>query len=413
MASDRSTLFRPEVARARTDRLPGSVNISNPIKWQIVTALLAFIVAATAIFLSLASYARVETVRGVVALDKGVVEIVPSRPGILTSLNVEDGDRVEAGQVLAEIKLEDNLLGGGQVSSGMDAATRDQENLLAAQRGLLRARAKAERGRLEAQIAGLNEELQSLSNQIADQKRLIEVAQGDLEKAQTVAVDGFITRRDIDLREATLLSRRQQLSQLQQNYSNRLAAISIAQETIAESQIAVETDLANTRSSQALLAQQAIRTDTAKGYALVSPVEGTVTARTARLGQWMQQGSLMTIVPSDATPIVELYVPSSAAGFIDTGQTLRVAVDAFPYAQFGTVDAVIDEISRTTLPTSGSENDGPAYLVTGRLSRPWIDAFGKRQYFTPGMSLTARIVIEQRSLFEWLFEPLYAIQRRS
>ena len=41
-----------------------------------------------------------------------------------------------------------------------------------------------------------------------------------------------------------------------------------------------------------------------------------------------------------------------------------------------------------------------------------IAAYGRRYPLSTGMSLTARIVAEDQSLLQWLFEPLYAVRNR-
>ena len=93
---------------------------------------------------------------------------------------------------------------------------------------------------------------------------------------------------------------------------------------------------------------------------------------------------------------------------------MRLAVDAFPYQRFGTVRArIVRHLlgRRSRAPTA----DGavvPVYLVTAELDEPCVTAFGRRQQLLPGMTLTARIVTEQQSLLEWLFEPLFAVRGR-
>ena len=121
----------------------------------------------------------------------------------------------------------------------------------------------------------------------------------------------------------------------------------------------------------------------------------------------------MIVVPNDATPRAELYVPTNAAGFLAIGQEVRLAVDAFPYQRYGTVSAKISEISSVAIPRRGADGAAvPVYLVTAELTQPWVVAFGRKQPLLPGMALTARIVTEKQSLFRWLFEPLFAVGAR-
>lgn len=399
--------------RQRTDRLHGQVSVATPISWQIISLLLLVALIIAAVFLTTATYARVETVRGSVTVDKGVSTIVPSRAGVIAALAVSEGQQVKAGQVLARIRSEEDMVGGETVPARIRTALAAQDGRLAAQSELLLRAAEAEQARLREQIAGLSAELKSLDDQIADQHRLLDVATAEYEEVQRVAANGFISRRDVQVRHATVLSRRQQLAQLEQLRASKMAAIGEARRTIVQSGASAEAQVASAQSSRAALAQQLAQADLASGYTITAPVNGVVTAMTARLGQAAtSQQQLMMILPENAVPRAELYVPTSAAGFLRAGQEVRLSIDAYPYQQFGTIDARIADISATTIAKQEGNGSVPVYLVTVKLSRPWISAFGRRQPLSPGMTLGARIVTERRSLMEWLFEPLFAVRNR-
>jgi membrane fusion protein len=44
--------------------------------------------------------------------------------------------------------------------------------------------------------------------------------------------------------------------------------------------------------------------------------------------------------------------------------------------------------------------------VTAALDRPDIDAYGQKVLLQPGMLLKADIILEKRSLMNWLLDPL-------
>jgi membrane fusion protein len=54
----------------------------------------------------------------------------------------------------------------------------------------------------------------------------------------------------------------------------------------------------------------------------------------------------------------------------------------------------------------------PAYRVKVALARQSIDAFGREVALQPDMTLSADIILEKRSLLEWLFEPLFSARGR-
>jgi membrane fusion protein len=407
-------LFRKEALESRIDRLHGEVSIDVPISWQLIGFALLGVLAIALGFLFTATYSRVESVTGAIVLDSGVATIMPSRPGTVAALKVREGQTVRAGDALAEIRSEEDAAGGRTAPRRIIDALEEQDSRLASQTALMMEAAGAERARALEQIQGLGREIASLDSQIASQRRLVEVAENEYREVQSVAGKGFISRRDLEAREAALIGRRQQLAQLDQARSAKTASLAEARRAIAQSGATAEAQAAGVQSTRAELAQRLAEVETTRGYTLNSPIEGMVTAMTARLGQPVNvQQPLMVVMPMRATTRAELYVPTSAAGFLAVGQEVRLAVDAFPYQRFGTVTGRIRQISSVAIPRPTAEGGTvPIYLVTVELPTPAVKAFGRKQPLLPGMTLSARIVTEKQSLFRWLFEPLFAVQAR-
>jgi membrane fusion protein len=124
----------------------------------------------------------------------------------------------------------------------------------------------------------------------------------------------------------------------------------------------------------------------------------------------------MTISPADPVLISELYVPSRAAGFVEAGQSVRLLYDAFPFQRFGAARGEVMSVSSTVLtPTevnAAVKLEEPVYRVLVRLDRQSVDAFGRPMALQVGMALTADIILENRSLMDWLLQPIHAIRGR-
>lgn len=406
-------LFRAEVLRHRAGRLHGNINIALPIAWQAIGFLLVVALVVGVTFLSFVSYSRVETVPGAVALDTGVATIVPSRAGTISGILVAEGEHVSEGERVAIVRAEESMVAGPTAPERTRDALSRQDGSLADQGRLLLQAARADRDRLAAQIVGDRAAITQLEAQIADQQQLIATAEVDYQNAIEVAKGGFISKRDLQDRQAVVLARRQQLAQLQQLLSDKRAEISQAQRASIQTVTFAQAQVAGNQSGRAGVAQQVAQADLAKGYALTSPVDGEVTALTARLGQPASPDQqLMLVVPSHSRVGVELYVPTTAVAFIAPGQEVRLSVDAFPYQTFGTIKARVTSISRAaiTRPTAGGTM--PVYLVNAALPHAWVTAFGRNQPLLPGMTLSARIITHKQSLIQWLFEPLLAVRKR-
>ncbi|MGH6612703.1 HlyD family secretion protein [Sphingomonas sp.] len=351
---------------------------------------------------------------GIIALDRGFATIVPSRSGTISALRVREGEVVTAGQPLVEIRSEEDMAKGGTVPGRVAAALETEDSELKAQSKLTLEGAAQEQSRLIAQMQGIHEEISGLDAQIISQRRLIEVAENEFRDVQSVALKGYISKRDVEAREATLIGRRQQLSQLEQTRSVKSADYAQARRTIDATVANARAQVAGLQSSRAQLSQKLAEVATAKGYTINAPIDGAITAMTARLGQpTNQQQTLMIVRPTNAISRAELYAPSQAAGFLAQGQEVRLAVDAFPFQRFGVVTGRIIQISSVAIPRADKAGDTvPVYLVVVSLVNPSVMAFGKRQPLLPGMTVSARIVTQEQSLIEWLFEPIFAVRRR-
>jgi len=408
-----SPLFRREALAHKAERLHGSINIATPMSWQIIGFLLIAALITVVIFLFTGAYARVQIVPGQVALDRGVATIVPSRGGVVVGVDVAEGQQVTAGQRLAIIRSEESMPSGGTAPQRIREALATQDARLREQEEAVLSAAKADRARLQAQIKGHLAALPALEAQISDQQQLVAAAVNDQKRVGGLAERGYISKRDKEQREAELFVRRQQLAQMEQSLSDKRSEIEQARRAMAQSEMVARAQVAVTQSDRATLLQEDAQIDLARGYALVAPVDGVVTALTARIGQPASPGQqLMLLVPGGSQTRVELYVPTTASGFMAVGQDVRLSIDAFPYQTFGTVHARISSISRAAIARQSGTGVVPVYLVTATMAEPSVMAFGRRQSLLPGMTLSARIVTEKRNLIEWLFEPLFAVRAR-
>ena len=409
-----SELFRTQAQRQFSSPLEGSAHIALPISWQLIAYLVFGSLLAAILFLSFASYSRVETALGTITPEKGLSTIVPTRSGVLTDLAVTEGQEVARGDVLAQIRTEEDSGGNLSAAEQVERAISQQDASLALQIGEANRAAVAQGSQLAAQQAGLQSEIAQIRSQIAIQQGLIDTARDDLERAQEVAKNGFISQRDLQVREETLLARRQGLSQLNQSLSAKRSALAESERAATQVSAQARAQAANLEAARAQVGQQAASTAGSRAYAIRAPIAGTISALTARAGQIANpQTPLMTIVPSGSALQAELAVPSSAIGFVKPGQEVSLAVDAFPYQRFGTVKGLVLTVAESAL--SQQTPDGSVvsvYPVRVRLDEAAVTAFGQRQPLMSGMTLSARITTERQSLLEWLFEPLYAVRRR-
>lgn len=407
-------LFRQEVLDQKADRLTGEVSVAVPLAWQAVGYLMFGGIAIAATFTALASYSRIETVGGSIVPDAGVSLVLPTRAGTVSEIPIRDGQLVAAGTPLIRIRAEEDSPGGGSTLATVASAIARQDSSLALQLAAVDAATRSERMQLEAQRGGLAAEIAQLQSQLIYQQRLVAAGREDIERTRDVAANGFISARDMRLRDENLISREQSLSQITQALAAKRAALAQADRSAAGMSAQGTAQSAAIAASRAQVAQVAANTDGSRGYVIRAPFRGRVSAMTAKVGQQVAgQSPLMTIVPEGSVLRAQLAVPTSAIGFVKAGQEVRLAVDAFPYQKFGIITGRVLAVPESAIPQLGANGATVAvYPVTVALSRAAVKAYGRREALLPGMSLTARIVTNKQTLLEWLFEPLFAVGKR-
>ncbi len=409
------TLFRSEALAHQRQRLFGDVSLAIPVPVRLLVMWLAMVVAAAVAFLALSDYARKETVSGFLRPDHGLIKIRSPRSGRVSAIHVHEGERVAAGQPLVSIVTE-TVAAEGPVETRLAANLRRE---IASQRTLLSGLADkyaARRQALEAERSGLESEKQALVRQLVLQKELVRVARENWEAVRGLARKGVVAQPELKAREERWLAQRQQLAALEQRIGQ--LATRLAQITSEGRRLPLDEaeERAGLESRIAALERQLWELEGRHETTVTAPVAGRVTAIQASLGQEVGSLPLLALLPSASHLEAELFIPARAAGFIEAGQEVRLAFDAFDYRRFGLGRGEIVAVSRTILrpdelraPFALSE---PVYRARVRLDREWMEAYGRRWPLQPGMTLKADIILERRSLLDLLLDPLRALEGR-
>lgn len=165
-----------------------------------------------------------------------------------------------------------------------------------------------------------------------------------------------------------------------------------------------------------------------RNVTISAPSAGRVTFSNLVPGRSLQPEDVALVIGTGERGALRaaLRVPSRRRGFVQEGQTVRLKFDAFPYERFGSYEARIVSISGTTIqsgeaPLAPTGATGPADILKnpeGGDYMAWAalkgDSFEvERQHFKilPGMRATASIVVERRTIAEWVLAPLFRMLR--
>jgi len=136
-------------------------------------------------------------------------------------------------------------------------------------------------------------------------------------------------------------------------------------------------------------------------------------------GTVVQPGTiLLTIVPQDEPLLAEVWISNLDAGFIIPGQAVRVKLAAYPFQKYGMLDGVVRHVSADASSAQEKNKGGepakddalPAaglnYLALVELNSPVLEAQGARLRLTPGMQVSAEILLGTRTVLEYLLSPI-------
>lgn len=406
---DPQSLFRHEVLTARSDTSAGAALHIRPVGANALTVFFATLCVAVLAVLVLGSYTKKERVQGLVQARDGVAMVVSSEAGVVKRVLVKEGQRVKAGDTLAEVgnerftdegstqALVENTLQGQRKQVMTQAEGQDQahEASLAA---LSQRMAQGKRD-----VASLDEEVRLQGQQIASTRRL-------LDQMRPLLDERIVSEMQYEQQRQTLLEQTARLQTLQRQRSTAQADIAQAQDERERISAQHRVTRAGLDRDLLTLQQEAVQRRGARVTMLKAPVDGIVSGLTATVGQSLQANAgIASIVPEQSTMEAVLYVPSTAIGFIKAGQDVRVSYDAFPYQRFGQYHGVVDSVSQTDVPVATGAQDRRAFfLVRVRLDQSRIKAYGSEIALRPGHTLSADIEIDRRRLIRWMLDPLFA-----
>lgn len=409
-------LFRQEVIDKRKHRLSGVVSLVQPPIFKYLAVLLLTVVVVSLVFLALGSYTRKETVTGILQPDSGLLRLSAPQAGIVTELLVQEGQQVKKGQPLLRITSEKYGVKGFELNRSLINQYEFQISTLEQQLVKQKTQHKLQAQALNDNHKNLQKRLEQLQQQSDIFQKRLTLNQEIIDQVSTLAGTGYISDLELKKQKDSLLSLDQQASAINadrlsvnqqiEQLNSELSQLPIVQ---AKDNDLLEAQLAQTRSQLATIKQQRLGE-------LRSPADGVITGLLAKPGKTVNGNQkLLSILPQGSVMQAVIYVPTSAFGFIDKGQITRLRYHAFPYQRFGTHNGEIAQISANVILPDETDIPGlistPSYRVVVALQAQTIQAYGKALPLRSGMKLDADIVIEQRSLIRWLFDPVFSIKR--
>jgi len=416
-------IFREDALNARSTNWLGSVVIAGKPTNYIIVAVALGIAVCIGLTLAFASYTRRITVSGQLVPDKGLVKIFSPLPGRVAEIPIREGQTVTRGQRLLVMSMDRQ----GPADTGFQAeisrlATLKRESLLRelSKTGELH---REENANLAMRARSLSAEREKVDSQIQLLLVRLDLASKSIERYRGLAEKNYVPREQLQAREEELIDLRTRMQALEREKLALTRDRELILSDIAGRGLKHQNEVAQIERSVAGMSQELADSESRREFTATAPIEGVVTAITTDVGQTAEAGRpLMAIVPAGSMLIAELYAPSSAAGFLKKADKVRVRYHSFPYQKFGQASGTVVSVSNSTVSLSelpslqgmaaGQATSSQVFRVRVALATQVMQANGQSQPLKPGMTLEADIMLDKRTLAQWLLEPLQSISQK-
>jgi membrane fusion protein len=408
----RPALFRQEAIDFLRQRHSwGEVVSLQPLSSTILSWALAGVVVLILCFLSIAQYARKETVIGYLTPTLGTAKIFVPQQGFIKEVNVKEGQEVTEGDPLLTVVTSQITANGNDVNATVLAVLAQQRTVVERQIAAEERRTASEHDRLASTINGIEGEIAQLEDQRNIQNDRLTLSESFVSTGAKLVASGALATIELKRRQQAALEQRQSVVSLDQQITERRTQLNDTRHTLEQLPAVAAERVRVLRNDLSSIEQRVAEVNGRQAYVIKAPTSGRVSTLQATVGQIADPRHIqLEIIPLHAHLQAELFFPTRAFGFVHAGQQVRILYDAFPYQKFGAYGGSVTNVShailtdnQTTGPITLKE---PAYRVTAALERPDIDAYGRKMPLQPDMLLKADVILEQRSLMKWLLGPV-------
>ena len=410
-------LFRQEAIDALREKFLGEATIVRPLPFWVLTLLglgAAGLIIVVAVW---GQYTRRERVEGFLQLDVGAARVSFTDSGRVAELLVKEGQEVSEGVPMARISLERATSASTSTGAVVSGELNQRRGSLEKEQGQMRELAAQQLQQVRKKALDLQNEINLIGAEIALQAQRLASAKAEALRWAHLAERKFASEAAARQKQDEATDQEIRLQALKRQKSTLERDLSSAK--LEEPSVALRArSLEEQVNRQISELQQTMVQEEAKRETIIrAPITGVVTNITVSSGQSVAaDAAFATILPKGSKLQVELLVPTRAIGFVTKGKEVSLRYEAFPFERFGQYRGVIADVGQTVW--SPGEKIGPlvvrepAYRITARLDRQSVEAMGQEMPLRSGMLVGADILLEKRSLLEWIFEPVLQLRGR-
>lgn len=439
----RATLDPPSRSADELAFLPAHLELTDtPVspapRWIMRTIMAIFCVAL--VWACLGKLDVVAVAPGKTVVNSRTKVIQPLEAGVVKRIAVQDGQHVQAGQLLVELDSTAAHADSAQAGEALIVAQLAQLRLEALANAYVtgnpprlasNADLPPERYQAEQQLA--TSQFQALQARRANLAATLDQRQAELATTQSLIgpmrdnariarereddyarlLQGkYVGRHDYLLRQQERITAERDLGAQRQRLAELRAAIVAARQELqvlqADARQQTLDTLRQTRDQIGQYVPEVAKAGQREGLTLLrAPVSGTVQQLAVHTvgGVVTPAQPLLAIVPSGEGLEVEATVLNKDIGFVRPGQRATVKVESFPYTRYGYLEGEVLSVSHDA---AQDERLGLVFLARVKLLTSTLTIDGAQVSLTPGMTLSVEIKTARRTLIDYLISPLTA-----
>lgn len=429
------------------DFAPGLLAIQESPPAKLPRTVMVTVLALFLIMLAWAVFGKLDIIASAEGrlVPQTYVKIVqPADAGIVQDILVQEGQEVEAGQVLMrmdtklteadaktiqnELRLKSLILRRADAELAGRPMTRrkeDQPELYGQVENQYRAHRQAYLDAVGQESESLNKarhDLRSAQETLSKLQQVVPVYQKSAAAYEKLAKDNFVSQLAAQEKVRDKIEKEQDLKAQESNVASLKSSIAASEKKLAQITSNYKSQLQNERVDTESQYQK-LRQDSAKIehksnlLELKAPQAGIIKdLATHTRGTVVSPGTvMMTLVPHDEPLQAEILVKNEDVGFVYPNQKTRIKLAAYPFQKYGMIEGTVIHVgadaSDGAQPSADKGKDQKAvpqltYKALVRLGVQSLEIEGEKLRLSPGMQVVAEIHQGRRTVMEYLLSPV-------
>jgi hemolysin D len=293
--------------------------------------------------------------------------------GIIEKVIVAVGSTVRPGQPLLEID---------SFREAADTAT-DRHQL---------EEAKAEFERFKESAAMLDSATASLKLELANEQQASKLIWAETAEMQEGYRGGAVSLFEVQAKKRDLVESDARIAQLESDLTRS--------EAETRQDLRMETEAAHRIDELEIKLGRDV--EVKQKTVLSAPTGGVVaTISSFRAGRYLAPNEVAaTIIPADEPLMAEIWIPNASMRRVRVSLPVRMKLQAYPYQQYGLLPGTLVSVDPDANETTG------AYRAWVRPDQLTFDGAQGRDLLRPGLSLTAEIIVDKRTVLDVVLDPI-------